>query len=538
MSGEKTLDWHLHHFVSFVMKSVSKSQPRFRRLIAVLGDQLNHNSAVFDGLDVASDVVVMVEARAESTHVWSHKIRTSLFLSAMRHFARELQDKGVRVAYRQLDEQGDASLAAGWLAAIAQYQPESLVCVEPGDLRVWQMLNETVAKAKLPLDIRADRHFMCSREAFATWAGDSKSLRMEFFYRQMRREHNVLMEGDKPIGGQWNFDSDNRKSFGKGGPGFLPTPPKFAADEITRDVLALVEREFTDHPGTLANFNWPVTRDQALVALKSFIDERLDAFGPHQDAMWTGMAFGWHSLLSTSLNLKLLDPREVIAAAEVAWRERELDLAGVEGFIRQILGWREFMRGVYFLDMPSLKTDNHYGHKNALPKWYWTGDTKMNCLRESITQTLDHGYSHHIQRLMITGMFGITAEITPQQLCDWYLSVYADAVEWVELPNTAGMALFANGGRFTSKPYVASGAYVKRMSNYCDGCAYKPNVKSGANACPITTLYWNFLDKHEKTFAGNPRTSLMVKNLQRMTDAERAAVRVDGKRMLANLDAL
>ena len=538
MSGEKTLDWHLHHFVSFVMKSVSKSQPRFRRLIAVLGDQLNHDSAVFDGLDVASDVVVMVEARAESTHVWSHKIRTSLFLSAMRHFARELQDKGVRVAYRQLDEQGDASLAAGWLAAIAQYQPESLVCVEPGDLRVWQMLNETVAKAKLPLDIRADRHFMCSREAFATWAGDSKSLRMEFFYRQMRREHNVLMEGDKPIGGQWNFDSDNRKSFGKGGPGFLPTPPKFAADEITRDVLALVEREFTDHPGTLANFNWPVTRDQALVALKSFIDERLDAFGPHQDAMWTGMAFGWHSLLSTSLNLKLLDPREVIAAAEVAWRERELDLAGVEGFIRQILGWREFMRGVYFLDMPSLKTDNHYGHKNALPKWYWTGDTKMNCLRESITQTLDHGYSHHIQRLMITGMFGITAEITPQQLCDWYLSVYADAVEWVELPNTAGMALFANGGRFTSKPYVASGAYVKRMSNYCDGCAYKPNVKSGANACPITTLYWNFLDKHEKTFAGNPRTSLMVKNLQRMTDAERAAVRVDGKRMLANLDAL
>ncbi len=254
--------------------------------------------------------------------------------------------------------------------------------------------------------------------------------------------------------------------------------------------------------------------------------------------MWAGMAFGWHSLLSTSLNLKLLDPREVIAAAETAWRERGLDLAGVEGFIRQILGWREFMRGVYFLDMPTLKTDNHYGHNNALPKWYWTGETRMNCLRESITQTLDHGYSHHIQRLMITGMFGITAEITPQQLCDWYLAVYSDAVEWVELPNTAGMALFANGGRFTSKPYVASGAYVKRMSNYCNGCAYKPDVKSGANACPMTTLYWNFLDKHEKTFASNPRTSLMVKNLQRMTDTERAAVRADGKRMLANLDAL
>ena len=538
MSGEKTLDWRLHHFVSFAMKSVSKLQPRRRRFVIVLGDQLNHDSAAFDGFDVASDVVVMVEARAESTHVWSHKIRTSLFLSAMRHFAGELRDKGVRVEYRQLDEQGDASLAAGWQAAIAHHQPETLVCVEPGDLRVWQMLNETAATAKLPLDIRVDRHFMCSREAFAKWAGDSKSLRMEFFYRQMRREHNVLMEGDKPIGGQWNFDSDNRQSFAKAGPVFLPQPPRFEADEITSEVQVLVEREFEDHPGRLANFNWPVTRDQALAALRSFIDERLDAFGPHQDAMWAGMAFGWHSLLSTSLNLKLLDPREVVAAAETAWRERGLGLAGVEGFIRQILGWREFMRGVYFLDMPSLKTDNHYGHKNALPKWYWTGETKMNCLRESLTQTLDHGYSHHIQRLMITGIFGITAEITPQALCDWYLAVYADAVEWVELPNTAGMALFANGGRFTSKPYVAGGAYVKRMSNYCNGCAYKPDVKSGANACPMTTLYWHFLDKHEKTFASNPRTSLMVNNLQRMTDAERAAVRADGKRLLANLDAL
>lgn len=520
------------------MKPVSKSQPHARRIVIVLGDQLNHDSAAFDGFDVASDVVLMVEARAESTHVWSHKARTALFLSAMRHFAGELRRKGIRVEYRQLEVQCDASLTAGWLALIAQFQPESLVCVEPGDLRVWQMLNETAATAKLPLDIRADRHFMCSREAFATWAGDSKSLRMEFFYRQMRREHNVLMEGDKPIGGQWNFDGDNRKSFGKSGPGFLPQPPKFETDEMTREVLALVSREFADHPGTLANFNWPVTRDQALVALTSFIDERLDAFGPHQDAMWTGMTFGWHSLLSTSLNLKLLDPREVIAAAETAWREHGLDLAGVEGFIRQILGWREFMRGVYFLDMPSLKTDNHYAHKNALPKWYWTGETKMNCLRETVQQTLDHGYSHHIQRLMITGMFGITAEIEPQQLCDWYLAVYVDAVEWVELPNTAGMALFANGGRFTSKPYVASGAYVKRMSNYCNGCTYKPDVKSGLNACPMTTLYWNFLDKHEKTFASNPRTSLMVKNLQRMTDAERAAVRVDGKRMLANLNVL
>ena len=512
-----------------------------RHLVIVLGDQLNHDSAAFDDFDAATDVVLMVEAREESTHVWSHKARTALFLSAMRHFAAELQGRHVRVDYRKLDLHCHESLQAGWLAAIEQHQPESIACVEPGDLRVWQALNATAAKAKLPLDIRADRHFMCSREAFAKWAGTSKSLRMEFFYRNMRREHGVLMEGEKkdqPLGGQWNFDSDNRKSFGKSGPGVLPQPPQFARDEITREVLAMVARELADHPGSVENFNWPVTRDEALIALKSFIDERLDAFGPHQDAMWAGMTFGWHSLLSTSLNLKLLDPREVIAAAEAALHERKLDLAGVEGFIRQILGWREFMRGVYFLDMPAMKTDNHFGHKNALPKWYWTGDTGMNCLKQTVTQTLEYGYAHHIQRLMITGMFGITAEIEPQQLCDWYLAVYVDAVEWVELPNTAGMALFANGGRFTSKPYVASGAYVKRMSNYCNGCRYKPEIKSGLGACPLTTLYWNFLDGHEKTFAANPRTALMVKNLQRMTDAERAAIRLDAKEMLGHLDSL
>lgn len=511
---------------------------RCRRLVVVLGDQLNRNSAALDEFDAALDVVVMVEARGESIHVWSHKARTALFLSAMRHFADELRAEGIRVEYRKLDVHGDESLAAGWLAAIDAYRPELVVCVEPGDLRVWQALNETATKARLPLDVRTDRHFMCTREAFADWSGDHKSLRMEFFYRQMRREHGVLMDGDKPVGGQWNFDSDNRKSFGKAGPGFLPQPPRFESDAITQEVLAVVEREFPEHPGSLRHFNWPVTRDQALVALSSFIDDRLDAFGPHQDAMWTGMAFGWHSLLSSSLNLKLLDPREVIAAAEVAWRERRLDLAGVEGFVRQILGWREFMRGVYFLDMPSLKTDNHFGHRNKLPAWYWTGETRMNCLRQAVGQTLEHGYAHHIQRLMITGMFGITAEIEPQQLCDWYLAVYVDAVEWVELPNTAGMALFANGGRFTSKPYVASGAYVKRMSNYCDGCAYKPDVKSGPGACPMTTLYWKFLDKHERTFASNPRTALMVRNLQRLNVAERSDIRTDGERMLANLDAL
>jgi deoxyribodipyrimidine photolyase-related protein len=288
----------------------------------------------------------------------------------------------------------------------------------------------------------------------------------------------------------------------------------------------------------LASFNWPVTRKQALSALQDFIEHRLPYFGPHQDAMWTGLDFGWHSLLSSSLNLKLLSPLEVIQAAERAYHERALDLASVEGFIRQILGWREFMRGVYFTDMPELKQANHYEHSNALPAWYWTGQTHMACLRESLRQTLDNGYSHHIQRLMLTGMFGVIAQIRPQALCDWYLAVYVDAVEWVELPNTAGMALFANGGRFTSKPYVASGAYVKRMSNYCQGCKYSPEQRSGESACPMTTLYWNFLDQHEQDFAGNPRTALMVKNLQKINPEERHAIRVHAQTLLGDLDRI
>ncbi|TAF99505.1 MAG: cryptochrome/photolyase family protein [Betaproteobacteria bacterium] len=509
-----------------------------RNLVLILGDQLDEASAAFDGFDPAQDRVVMIEAVEESTHVWSHKARIALFLSAMRHFSLVIESRGWPVDYRKLDVENDDSLASGLEVLIDTYQVKGVILVEPGDMRVRNSLIDLVTKKGCTTEIRADRHFICSIDQFKRWAGTSKTLRMEFFYRDMRKRSGVLMEDEKPIGGQWNYDAENRKSFGKSGPQDVPMPPMFAPDAITRDVIAMVESRFSDHPGATAHFNWPVTRDDALIALRNFIEHRLAEFGPHQDAMWTTLHFGWHSLLSTSLNLKLLNPREVIAAAEAAFKARRVDLASAEGFIRQILGWREFMRGVYFLDMPAMKAANHFGHKNALPKWYWNGQTQMNCLKHCVNQTLDYGYAHHIQRLMITGMFGVTAQIEPQQLCDWYLSVYVDAIEWVELPNTAGMALFANGGRFTSKPYVASGAYVKRMSNYCDGCRYRPDQKTGANACPLTTLYWNFLDTHEASFASNPRTALMVKNLQRMTDEERAVIRGEAKRLLSDLDAL
>jgi deoxyribodipyrimidine photolyase-related protein len=529
-----------------------------RHLILILGDQLDADSSAFEGFDPSQDAVLMIEAREESTHVWSHKARTALFLSAMRHFAQELRQRGWSVIYRPLEEHGDASLADGLQTVLRAQPAQRVIGVEPGDWRVRQQLEDAMQKIakeqesarargqnsleKCRLEWREDQHFLCSLPAFRQWAGASKTLRMEFFYRMMRQKTGVLMQGSgaqqEPIGGQWNFDADNRKNFGKAGPQHVPKPPVFALDAITRQVLNVVQEQFASHPGSLAHFNWPVTREQALLALQDFIEHRLPQFGPHQDAMWTGLDFGWHSLLSSSLNLKLLNPLEVIQAAERAYHERGLDLASVEGFIRQILGWREFMRGVYFIDMPELALANHYAHHHALPAWYWTGQTQMACMRESIRQTLAHGYSHHIQRLMVTGMFGVIAQIRPQALCDWYLAVYVDAVEWVELPNTAGMALFANGGRFTSKPYVASGAYVKRMSNYCQGCKYSPEQRSGEGACPMTTLYWNFLDQHEQAFAGNPRTALMAKNLQKISPEERQAIRSHAQALLSDLDRI
>ena len=540
-----------------------------RHVVLILGDQLDESSSAFEGFDPKQDVVLMIEAFEESTHVWSHKIRTTLFLSAMRHFADGLRQRGWTVDYRAMDTHGDKTLAAGLLAAIAEHQPEGVLGVEPGDLRVRQQIEDAIQvatksgaasacikRASALKDINneptsgvtgayltwlEDKHFLCSLPQFRKWAGKSTSLRMEFFYRTMRKQYKVLVEGkanDEPVGGQWNFDADNRKSFGKAGPQNVPKTVKYKPDAITSDVIKLVNTHFAAHPGQLDDFNWPVTRKQALLALNDFIDNRLPQFGPHEDAMWTNLDFGWHSLLSSSLNLKLINPLEVVLAAEAAYEKHDLDLASVEGFIRQILGWREFMRGVYFMDMPALKTANHYEHTNALPDWYWTGETHMNCMKQSIGQTLKNGYSHHIQRLMITGMFGVTAQIRPQAVCDWYLAVYVDAVEWVELPNVAGMALFANGGRFTSKPYVASGAYVKRMSNYCSGCKYEPETRVGASACPMTTLYWNFLDQHEDTFGSNPRTALMVKNLQRMTPEMRAGVRDKANEMLADLNSL
>ena len=509
-----------------------------RHLVFVLGDQLDAHSSAFADFDAVKDRVFMAEVRDESTHVWSTKPRTAFFFAAMRHFAEALRDKHVNVDYRQIGTHGATSLVAALATAIEQHQPQKIVMVEPGDWRLEQALRAFAAESKVNLVLREDTHFMCSRHEFAEWAHGYKKIRLEYFYRMMRKRYNVMMEGDQPLQGRWNFDAENRGAFPKAGPANVPTPFKVTPDAVTREVIADVDKHFADHPGTLDDFYWPVMRQDALQSLSKFANERLKHFGQYQDAMWTDEPFLYHAHVSAAMNAKLLNPREVINAALTALNEGRAPIEAVEGFVRQVLGWREFMSGLYWLDMPGMREANHFQHERKLPAWYWTANTHMNCMKQTITQTLKHGYAHHIQRLMVTGIFGLMAETKPQELEDWYLAVYVDAIDWVELPNVAGMALFANNGRFTSKPYIASGQYIKRMSNYCNGCRYKPELKTGNNACPFSTLYWNFLDKHEMMLMGNPRTSLMAKNITRMSSEDRAAIRSQAALMLKNPDTL
>ena len=500
-----------------------------RTLVIVLGDQLDLDAAAFDGFDPRQDSVWMAEVAEESTHVWSSKQRIALFLTAMRHFAQALHAKGWSLHYTRLDDPpvGCGTLTEALKLALRTLSPSRLVMTAPGDWRVWKALSAVAAEAGLALDVRPDRHFYTTVKEFAAHQRSlqGKALRLETFYRVLRRRHNILMDGDAPEGGQWNYDKANRQTFGRAGPGMVPERSRFEPDETTCQVLQWVQEKFADHPGDLASFAWPVTRQDALQALADFIEHRLPVFGPYQDAMWPGEPWLYHSQLSAALNLKLLNPREVVAAAEAAYRSGKVPLASAEGFIRQILGWREYVRGIYWTQMPSYLERNAMGASVELPAWYWTGDTDFECLRQTIQQTLQHGYAHHIQRLMVTGLFALLLGVKPKAVHEWYLAVYVDAVEWVELPNTLGMSQYADGGLMASKPYIATGKYIERMGGPCASCQYDPAAFEGETACPFTTLYWDFLMRHQAQLAHEPRLEFQLQRLDVLDSAQREGIR-------------
>jgi deoxyribodipyrimidine photolyase-related protein len=508
-----------------------------RTLVLVLGDQLDADASAFDGFDPQQDAVWMAEVAQESTHVWSSQQRMVMFLSAMRHFALALQALGRPLHYHRLGAGDNAAepstLADALQTDLVRLQPQRVVMTAPGDHRVWQSLKATVKAAGLSLEVCEDRHFFTTVGDFVAHAKGRKTLRLEYFYRELRQRFGILMDGKQPAGGQWNFDADNREAFGPQGPGPIPPRATFEPDAITQEVVQLVQQRFASHPGTLASFAWPVTRVQALQALERFIQERLPLFGRFEDALWPGEPWLYHSHLSAALNLKLLNAREVVAAAEAAYRNGHAPLQSAEGFIRQILGWREYVRGIYWTQMPSYLERNALNAEQDLPAWYWTGQTDMACLKDAITQTLAHGYAHHIQRLMVTGLYALLLGVQPRQVHEWYLAMYVDAVEWVELPNTLGMGQFGDGGLIASKPYVATGKYIQRMGGPCANCRYNPALREGDEACPFTTLYWTFLMRHETLLQQNPRMAMQLKNVARLSPEQRDAVTQRAQAILA-----
>lgn len=496
-----------------------------RHLIVVLGDQLDLGSPVLTQGSAESDLIWMAEVAEESTKVWSHKARIALFLTAMRHFAEALREAGWRVDYRALDCDGHQDLGNALRAAITRHAPSRVRMVAAGEWAVARQIEQACAEAGASLEVLEDTHFLTTAADFDEWRAGRKQWVMEHFYRFARRRSGDLMTGDGAVGGQWNLDRHNRRRFSKQGPGAVPVPVSFAPDALTREVLGCVERRFAGHPGGLGHFAWPVTRAQARAALEDFVTHRLPTFGPYQDAMWTGEPWLYHSRLSASLNLKLLRPREVLNAVGAAFDAGQVPLNSAEGYVRQVLGWREYVRHVYWTRMPALLNENALGARQPLPTCYWTGETEMACLRETLTQTLDYGYAHHIQRLMVTGLFALLLGVEPRQVHEWYLAVYVDAVEWVEAPNTLGMSQYADGGRLASKPYVASGRYIQRMSNYCRSCRFDAGSAEGEKACPFTLFYWDFLIRHAGRFARHPRTALQWRQRERLDAAAQQRIR-------------
>ncbi len=489
-------------------------------LVPILGDQLSRNISSIRGRSKDDTVILMMEVWDEATYVKHHKQKIALIFSAMRHFAAELCDAGWDVEYVKLDDEGNSGSFTGELArAIERRDPRAIHVTEASEWRVQQAIEEWPDKFACAIELLPDDRFICSHSEFNDWAEGRKALTMEHFYREMRRKTGLLMDGDKPEGGDWNYDKDNREP--PKGDMNVPPVPKFAPDEITSEVIALVEERFSDHFGNIEEFAWPVTSAEAQKAADAFFAQRIEKFGPYQDAMVHGSDDLYHSMLSTSINCGLLDPLDLCQRAEKAYKDGHAPINSVEGFIRQIIGWREYVRGFYWLFMPGLADANAMEANVPLPEFFWTGETDLRCLADSIRSTHNNAHAHHIQRLMVLGNFCLIAGINPRDVQDWYLAVYADAYEWVELPNVAGMILYADGGKLATKPYAASGNYINKMSDYCRECAYSPSKKSGEGACPFGPLYWHFIDRHRDTLSKNHRISRIYATWDRMGDEKK-----------------
>lgn len=505
------------------------------RLCLILGDQLSLNITSLTALDKQQDVVMLCEVMDEATYVKHHKKKLVFVFSAMRHFAQLLQSQSYQVHYTQLDHPNNQN---GFTKAvqhvIAHYQPSSLVVTEPAEYRVLQIMKDWEQAFGMPVDIRPDKRFLCSHKGFKQWAAGRKQLRMEYLYREMRKTYGILMEGAKPIGGKWNYDAENRQVPSENIK--IPMTYQHAPDEMTTEVMQMVEQLFPDHFGDIHPFFYAVTREQALAALKQFIEERLANFGDYQDAMLADEPWLYHSHISLYINNGLLQPMECVQLAEQSYHDGLAPLNAVEGFIRQIVGWREYVRGVYWLKMPAYQQENQLNATRNLPDVYWTADTNMHCMQQCVTQTKAHAYAHHIQRLMVLGNFALLAGVHPDAVNDWYLLVYADAYEWVELPNVSGMVLFADGGLLASKPYAASGSYINKMSNYCKGCHYDVKQKTGKAACPFNYLYWDFLIRNINILGNNPRLAMPYRTLSKMDKTKQEVIQRDSQAFLDTLN--
>lgn len=504
-----------------------------KRVILILGDQLSHEISSLKKADKENDVILMCENLNEAKYVKHHKKKLVFVFSAMRHFAKELMEKRFKVEYFELDFANKKGSFSHYVDKITKkYNAKELVVTFPGEYRVLQEL-KSLKKLGLDVEILEDDRFLCSISEFNEWSKGRKSLIMEYFYREMRKKYQILMDGknsNKPKGGKWNFDSENRQKIPKD----LKIPSKYHAknDKITKDVIKMVEENFADHFGDVEPFYLAVDRKGALEARDDFIKNRLKNFGNYQDAMLQEDEFLFHSHIGFYLNIGLLNAMECIKKVEDEFNKGKIEINNAEGFIRQILGWREYVRGIYWMNMPKYEKENFLDAKNKLPDFFWDANTKMNCIKQCVKNTKENGYAHHIQRLMVLGNFALLAGIDPKYVNEWYLIVYVDAYQWVELPNVSGMILFADGGYLASKPYAASGSYINKMSNYCQNCEYKVKEKSGGDACPFNYLYWDFLDRNREKLKNNHRLAMIYRSLDRFNKEKIRQIRLDSRQFL------